>query len=403
MKRLALVVLIVCALMSVQNTDIAALTDGEGDIIIKLKPGTPPNYINSLCQEYDATKVDSIMSLEIYLLHVNQDASKKTIEIHNDTAVQYAQQNCLAKISSCELWNEPNDQKYDPVFPGGRQWNLGLMSFPAAWECSHGEGVVVGIIDEGIKLNHEDLENSVHLNSDEYFAEGGWPNDIDDDNNGFVDDAIGWDYNENLPLGDCIPGCFACDGSDNHGTHVAGILAATTHNVDGVASGGWGHRSYGTSFIPVKFADWPYSYEWQVYKSLEYIINHREVDIILINAGKDDEPTYPWHDLITDAYNSGILVVAPVGNSEPQIQIPARYEEVIAVGATKRMKSARKYPRFFPLRVKLSICVLLDHIFTRHIQMIMEIRMSLHTVMTTAVREVLALLHHTSQLLEPYA
>ncbi|MAP55691.1 S8 family peptidase [Altibacter sp.] len=56
------------------------------------------------------------------------------------------------------------------------------------------ETVIVGVIDSGIDIEHEDLKNVIWVNDDEIPGNG-----IDDDNNGYVDDIHGWNF-----LGDII-------------------------------------------------------------------------------------------------------------------------------------------------------------------------------------------------------
>lgn len=324
-----------------------AITDGEGDIIIKLTEGTPLSSIDDLCQEYEAVKIDSIVSANIFLIHVEQSVSGKTILINNESIVEYASQPIMITYPSCDKNGDPNDPLYDPTWPNGAQWDLGVMSFPDAWTCSHGEGIVIGIIDEGIKVNHLDLQNSIQLNEIEFFdidddPNDEWPDGEDDDGNGYIDDALGINTEPN-PGYDHVIGCLECYGEEDHGTHVSSILAATTHNENGIASGGWGHRSNGTSFITVRTGSWPSSDNYSVYEGIYYLLGGRgdEVDIIVMNASCDFEPT-GWEDAINDLFEAGILVISPSGNhpfSGPpceNILYPAIWPQVIAVGGTQK-------------------------------------------------------------------
>ena len=49
--------------------------------------------------------------------------------------------------------------------------------------------VIVGILDTGTDINHEDLKDNVWTNEDEIDGNG-----IDDDKNGYVDDIHGWNF-----------------------------------------------------------------------------------------------------------------------------------------------------------------------------------------------------------------
>ncbi|TPN87827.1 S8 family peptidase [Aquimarina algicola] len=52
-----------------------------------------------------------------------------------------------------------------------------------------GSTVIVGVIDSGVDIEHEDLKNVVWVNPKEIKGNG-----IDDDNNGYVDDINGWNF-----------------------------------------------------------------------------------------------------------------------------------------------------------------------------------------------------------------
>ncbi|MDC8005118.1 S8 family peptidase [Aureisphaera galaxeae] len=57
-----------------------------------------------------------------------------------------------------------------------------------------GQKVIVGVIDSGVDIEHEDLKDVIWTNKDEIPGNG-----KDDDNNGYVDDIHGWNF-----LGDII-------------------------------------------------------------------------------------------------------------------------------------------------------------------------------------------------------
>ena len=115
----------------------------------------------------------------------------------------------------------------DPYFT--QQWAPAIMSLPQAWEAfttggitATGDTIVVAVIDGGVSLNHEDLNFWKNY--------GEIPNNgIDDDGNGYVDDYNGWNaynHNGNVP-------------SNDHGTHVSGIIGAVGNNGTGVCGVNW--------------------------------------------------------------------------------------------------------------------------------------------------------------------
>ncbi|GAA4273276.1 S8 family peptidase [Aquimarina gracilis] len=52
-----------------------------------------------------------------------------------------------------------------------------------------GQTVIVGVIDSGVDIEHEDLKNVIWINTKEIKGNG-----KDDDNNGYVDDVYGWNF-----------------------------------------------------------------------------------------------------------------------------------------------------------------------------------------------------------------
>lgn len=103
-----------------------------------------------------------------------------------------------------------------------------------AWRlCAGDPAIIVAICDEGVKYTHPDLAPNMWVNPGEIPG-----NDIDDDNNGYIDDIHGWNFlsTEEYPK----ELSWAEDGDRGHGTHVAGTVAAVNNNglgVGGVAGG----------------------------------------------------------------------------------------------------------------------------------------------------------------------
>ncbi len=113
-----------------------------------------------------------------------------------------------------------------------------------AWKNETGKSdVVVAIIDGGVDYQHEDLAANMCANLAELNGTPG----VDDDGNGYVDDIYGYNFCTNSA--DVYP--------HNHGTHVAGTVAAVNNNGIGVAgvAGGDGSEGSGVKMISCQVFD----------------------------------------------------------------------------------------------------------------------------------------------------
>ncbi len=129
----------------------------------------------------------------------------------------------------------PNDPMYS------QQWHLPKIHAPQGWQIARGDAVVVGGVDTGVDWDHEDIFGSLWVNDGEDLNHNGVfdnPSDrngIDDDGNGYIDDIIGFDFSDN----DWDPTPNPSLNGSDHGTHVYGIMVATTNNDIGVAGVAW--------------------------------------------------------------------------------------------------------------------------------------------------------------------
>ncbi|UCE03984.1 MAG: S8 family serine peptidase [Candidatus Latescibacterota bacterium] len=123
-------------------------------------------------------------------------------------------------------------------------WNVERVGAPAAWrEIEPDSTLIVAVIDTGADLAHPDLQPRLWRNDDppgnarsdddanDQNADGfieEWERE-DDDDNGYVDDAHGFDFTDAPDqggVGDALERDPDPSDESGHGTHVAGIIAA---------------------------------------------------------------------------------------------------------------------------------------------------------------------------------
>lgn len=95
-----------------------------------------------------------------------------------------------------------------------------------AWKLTAGDPrIIVAVLDQGVAVNHPDLKDAMWVNQ----AEEDGTDGVDDDKNGYVDDKNGFNFAENK-------GKPSYGYGSDHGTHIAGTIAATNNNGLGVSS-----------------------------------------------------------------------------------------------------------------------------------------------------------------------
>ena len=207
------------------------------------------------------------------------------------------------------------------------QWGLLQVGTLDAWQTTTGSrDVVVADVDTGLSLGHPEFADSLWRNADEIPG-----NHVDDDNNGYVDDAYGWDATQN----DGEPMDF-----HGHGTHTAGIIAAAAGNGVGVAG-----VAPGVSILPVEaLAENGHADDAEILNAIDYVVRAKTeggVNVVAINAswgGGGDNALL--REAIKEAGDAGIVFVAAAGNSHSDIDAapvyPAAFDcpNIITVAAT---------------------------------------------------------------------
>lgn len=200
-------------------------------------------------------------------------------------------------------------------------WHLQASNTPTGLRGS-APAVVVAIVDDGLRLTHDDLSGLIAGNSLETSG-----NRVDDDGNGFIDDVLGWDVADNDP--DATP---PADNADYyHGTHVAGIIARMARHAFGDLA------TERIRLLPVKvLADHaPRGELRHAYAGIDYALA-RNADVVLA-AWNQAYLAEADAAVLRKAEAQGVVVVGAAGNSPEELpRYPAAVESVIAVAATDR-------------------------------------------------------------------
>lgn len=196
---------------------------------------------------------------------------------------------------------QPND-----MFYSSNQWNLPMISADKAWEITTGDPhVTIAVVDTGVDLNHPEFKGQ-------------------------------------LVQGRNMLNTSAPPQDDNgHGTHVAGVIAARTNNLEGIAGIDWAGK-----IMPIKAMDADGSGSvLDIADGIVWAADHGAM-VINLSLGEYADSDY-LHEAIRHAYQKGAVLVAAMGNdgiSDPSY--PAAYQEVIGVAANDEQNETATFSNY---------------------------------------------------------
>ena len=235
------------------------------------------------------------------------------------------------------VFHEETTTPNDPFF--SQLYGMNLIGAPQAWDITQGSrNIVVAVLDEGIDINHQDLQANI------------WTNPSPGSISGITGDLHGYDFRDNTGT---IP-------AELHATHVAGTIGAVGNNGIGVAGVNWQ-----TSLMSLRFisAATNSGTEADTIKAFNYVKQMRDLwatsghtkgaDIRAVNASYGGGGyAQATADAINAMGQSGILLVAAAGNeatnSDLQHHYPSGYSlpNVISVAATTSADTLASFSNF---------------------------------------------------------
>ncbi|PIP74737.1 MAG: peptidase S8 [Candidatus Levybacteria bacterium CG22_combo_CG10-13_8_21_14_all_35_11] len=268
-----------------------------GQILVKFKQGTSEQEIDKQINIHRANIKRKIEKLNVLVLKIPEVSQDKIIStLSKNPNIEFIEPDYYAQA----LFT-PNDTYFD------RQWgleNIGQIinsvvgkidadiDVSTAWDTTQ-NGVKVAILDVGINENHPDLLGKV-VNRQDFTNSASGTNDV---------------Y--------------------GHGTHVAGIVAATADNSIGIAG-----VCPGCLLLNGKVLDDSGSgaYSW-IANGIIWAADNGAQVINLSLGGSASSTTL--ESAVNYAWSKGVVVVAAAGNSNNSSKTyPGAYLNVIAVAAT---------------------------------------------------------------------
>ena len=298
-----------------------------GQLLVKFREGASAATQDAVRRGLGAEKLQTVRGgkgeLALMRLPAGRSIESAIRALGANAAVDYAEPNWTYTHSATSN---------DTYVTGGQLWGMtGTYGSQAsvAWannktDCGN---VVVGVIDEGIYYNHEDLAANMWVNP--YDPADG----VDNDGNGYVDDTRGWDFDggsNNINSG---------GATDDHGTHVSGTIAGVGGNGKGVAGVCWS----GVKLVSGKFLGRRGGTTANAIKAVDYITDlktrHGLNIVATNNSWGGGGFSQGLQDAIERSNQAGILFVAAAGNSaydnDAQASYPSNYPNanIIAVAS----------------------------------------------------------------------
>lgn len=290
-------------------------------------------WFNDIADEYLISTIDTLYTISsgefegyYYIAEFDKsfDIEDLIDDLEKESYIEYAEPN-----HEMELLGINTNDTY-----ASTSWGLEKIGMNQVWagQLAYGDSVKVAVLDSGIDLGvtpfgiHPDLINNL------------W-----DDSNGFHG------YNVFGALGHPLESINIPQDVLGHGTHVAGIIGASTNNSIGVAgvAGGWGSVTPGCTIMPVKISQSMPSTLTAVMGIRWAIANGAEV--LNMSWGMDEDVSHTLRNLIQFimGLNPSVVFVAGAGNDGAYSHFfPASIPGVISVGATGPTDAKATYSNF---------------------------------------------------------
>ena len=253
----------------------------EGEVLLQVN-GDDVDEMN-VQDENGLEETDYNAPIKVQRVRIPSDQTVESVveKLGRDGRVAFAEPNLMAFTTSTV--NDPY---------ASYQWNLNDISAPSAWDYGTGGGVIVAVLDTGLKSGGPDGVGNV---------------------------LAGYDFYNN----DSTPS----DGN-GHGTFCAGTIAQNTNNGVGVAG-----VAPGVQLLPVKVMGDDGSGDISSIANGITWATDQGAKVISMSLGSSQSSS-TLSSAVSYAYGKGVTIVAASGNEyASKVSYPAAYSGVIAVGA----------------------------------------------------------------------
>lgn len=295
--HLLLIVLLFSSLIppSPPSSDVLPTEFVPGELIIGLQPGYAATSL-AIPEKAQIKQLPSLKKLNVAVVRVPAGQENSYLrQIRTLHGVRFAELNAIVRADVI-----PNDPRWND------QYGPQHVQAPQAWDVTTGSSsVILAIVDSGIDPAHLEFASRI---------------------------LPGYDFIEydDVPQDRC-----------GHGTHVAGIAAATGNNSEGIAGIAWNVK-----ILPIRVLDETCS--GSLVSVAEGIVAAVERGARVINLSLGTNyGSHLLQEATFYAYTHGAALIAAAGNQGiSPIAYPARYDWVLAVGATDSTDSRAAFSNY---------------------------------------------------------
>lgn len=278
----------------------AGVKASDGQLIVGLRPGYTPDQLPTFQGESAQVLGELDFAIPLRMLRLPEGVSVEeaiaTLKDHPAVTLIAPNRNLSrAPVPAAVPYSlrgalRPND----PFFPSQWAFSDGITNARVLWQRGvNASGVMVAVIDTGVDHTHPELRGRV---------------------------LAGYNFKD---------GDTDVMDRDGHGTHVAGLIAASGNNGQGIAGVSWSAK-----ILAVKVMDSVGGTDFGAIAGIKYAVD-AGARILNLSFSSDSSQRNPLFDLAVQyALDKGALVVAAAGNKGGPVSAPGNCPGALTVSAT---------------------------------------------------------------------
>lgn len=272
-------------------------------VLVGFKTGT--KKVSKVLDKYDAKVIEANGDEYIVQLEESADPLEIASRLAKEEVVVYAEPDFVSIGSHVARNVQPIQRPAAGDPKADQQYAIRITKAVDAWQLQKGDQLVrIAILDEGVDVDHEDLNAAIISSYDA----------VDDDT-----------FQEPNPW-------------DGHGTACAGLAAATHDNDRGIKgiSGGCSIQAVRIAYSPEKGANWVTRNSW-ITRAIDWA--WRDGASVISNSWGGGAPSTAIKNAFDRARTQGrngrgCVVVVAAGNASGPVDFPGNLDNVLTVSAS---------------------------------------------------------------------